>query len=242
MKCYFCGNDATSREHVPPKQMFRDFPCDKITVPSCELHNTEKSNQDEAIIKGMIYSLKTKKNDLNPSVQKAIEIALPKFNQVKKLVYPSKILNDEDVYNPEIAYITKEADFDEWIKKMSIALIYDAIRYYEPSNDYKNIFVFNSTYYNSPNTGISSEDFIQRYKKKKEDIEFLESFSWQNGWPSGKNNYPKEIYYFKIVLYDDFVIFRHHFYENYLIYCAIKICDKTKVKIAEKLLKSYASP
>lgn len=45
--CYYCENPATSKEHVPPKVI---FPKDKrkqlIKVPSCDLHNMEKSNDD----------------------------------------------------------------------------------------------------------------------------------------------------------------------------------------------------
>ncbi len=52
--CYWCGEPATSKEHVPPKCL---FPEDKdikpilnetfrehlITVPSCDKHNLSKS-------------------------------------------------------------------------------------------------------------------------------------------------------------------------------------------------------
>lgn len=52
-----CENDATTKEHVPPKCFFRkdkDFPQSRgqnrkqlIKVPSCLKHNTEKSGDDE---------------------------------------------------------------------------------------------------------------------------------------------------------------------------------------------------
>lgn len=56
--CYFCGNPATSREHVPPKCIFpetKDFPGSNfrknlITVPSCDEHNLKKSEDDEFLM------------------------------------------------------------------------------------------------------------------------------------------------------------------------------------------------
>ena len=55
--CYRCGEPATSREHVPPLCLFpeaKDFRIDLrkdlITVPSCELHNSKKSRDDEFLM------------------------------------------------------------------------------------------------------------------------------------------------------------------------------------------------
>jgi hypothetical protein len=51
--CYFCGDKATSKEHVPPKSFFpEESKCrlNLITVPSCDKHNNEKSETDEYIL------------------------------------------------------------------------------------------------------------------------------------------------------------------------------------------------
>ncbi len=60
-KCYWCGRDATSREHVPPKCLFpedkdiesiykKTFRCSLITVLSCDEHNLAKSHHDEYLM------------------------------------------------------------------------------------------------------------------------------------------------------------------------------------------------
>jgi hypothetical protein len=56
-ECYRCGALPSSREHVPPKCLFPEFSdCgehhrkDLITVPSCEVHNTAKSTDDEFLM------------------------------------------------------------------------------------------------------------------------------------------------------------------------------------------------
>ena len=55
--CYKCGDIATSREHVPPKCLFPESAPNKnsfrknlITVPSCDLHNSKKSKDDEFLM------------------------------------------------------------------------------------------------------------------------------------------------------------------------------------------------
>jgi hypothetical protein len=57
-ECYYCGRDATSIEHVPPKCLFpeskdasgEDLRLNLITVPSCDEHNLGKSKDDEFLM------------------------------------------------------------------------------------------------------------------------------------------------------------------------------------------------
>lgn len=57
-KCYMCDAEATSKEHVPPKCLFpegkdmggENHRSNLITVPSCDLHNTAKSRDDEFLM------------------------------------------------------------------------------------------------------------------------------------------------------------------------------------------------
>lgn len=56
-RCYWCGKQATSKEHIPPKCLFPEhkdindfFRKDLITVPSCDKHNNKKSGDDEILM------------------------------------------------------------------------------------------------------------------------------------------------------------------------------------------------
>jgi hypothetical protein len=54
-QCYACGSPATGREHVPPKCLFptelnKDYRKNLVTVPSCDTHNTSKSDDDEFLL------------------------------------------------------------------------------------------------------------------------------------------------------------------------------------------------
>lgn len=44
--CAYCGEPATSRDHVPPKNLFDDR-TGVITVPACNTHNNKRSGLDE---------------------------------------------------------------------------------------------------------------------------------------------------------------------------------------------------
>lgn len=56
--CYICSQPATSKEHVPPVCLFPEekdiktsiFRNNLITVPSCDLHNSKKSKDDEFLM------------------------------------------------------------------------------------------------------------------------------------------------------------------------------------------------
>lgn len=56
-KCYMCDREAVSVEHVPPKCLFpekkevgEDYRKNLIIVPSCEIHNSAKSKEDEFLM------------------------------------------------------------------------------------------------------------------------------------------------------------------------------------------------
>jgi hypothetical protein len=78
-----CENIAISKEHVPPKCLFPepkdigglDFKKNLITVPSCEIHNMSKSQNDEFLmfsLAGIINNNKVGKHHFYTKVNRAI--------------------------------------------------------------------------------------------------------------------------------------------------------------------------
>lgn len=63
--CYRCDRVATSKEHVPPRCLFpevkdipvKDFRKNLITVPSCDVHNFQKTMDDEFLLICMASSV-----------------------------------------------------------------------------------------------------------------------------------------------------------------------------------------
>lgn len=64
--CYMCNAVATSREHIPPLCLFPEIKDTKginfrknlITVPSCDIHNSKKSDDDEFLMLSLSGLLK----------------------------------------------------------------------------------------------------------------------------------------------------------------------------------------
>lgn len=81
-----CENTATSREHVPPKCIFPeqkdtsnkiDFRKNLITVPSCDIHNAEKSQEDAYLMYILPTSIGTNDVGINQfltKIQRAIAL------------------------------------------------------------------------------------------------------------------------------------------------------------------------
>ncbi|MGC7893659.1 hypothetical protein [Vibrio anguillarum] len=59
MGCYYCGGEVTGVEHIPPRSFFPKGKRDKlITVDSCNVHNQEKSHDDEYVRAIFLASIK----------------------------------------------------------------------------------------------------------------------------------------------------------------------------------------
>ena len=61
MGCYFCGGEVSGVEHIPPKSFFPKGKRENlITVESCDIHNQNKSKDDEYVRTIFLSSMKTK--------------------------------------------------------------------------------------------------------------------------------------------------------------------------------------
>ncbi len=70
-KCYRCGEPATGKEHVPPRVVFpKDQRTNLITVPSCDAHNSEKSQDDEYLAFVLAFHFENKAPALEVSPDK----------------------------------------------------------------------------------------------------------------------------------------------------------------------------
>jgi hypothetical protein len=148
--CYYCGTPATSKEHVPPRQMFKGFACDSITVYACDQHNSEKSGYDHAVITGLLTSLANMRRSgrrytLHPDVIKAINIAQAHFHRSKKYVTSKPILTELPVHLiglPQVAYLTAAANISAWMRQLTAALVMTATKRFDSTINWPNARVF----------------------------------------------------------------------------------------------------
>ncbi|HBR6164924.1 TPA: hypothetical protein L9052_002240, partial [Klebsiella pneumoniae] len=87
--CYFCGELATSKEHVPPQGLFpkKDiYRNNLITVPSCTLHNNSKSTLDNKMLVFL--------SGVNKSVFHEKDFKEVRDRTIRAIVRDSTIFND----------------------------------------------------------------------------------------------------------------------------------------------------
>lgn len=101
--CYACDSSPTSREHVPPKCLFPtelgvNLRKNLITVPSCDVHNGKKSDDDEFLLASLAGIIGC--NDLG---------LLHKFTKVDRAIRRSggrlleKVLKTQDIKSHKLA-------------------------------------------------------------------------------------------------------------------------------------------
>jgi hypothetical protein len=225
--CYFCGKIANSKEHLPPKQIFKGFRLNRITVPSCDKHNTSKSGEDEAIIKAMLLSIENSGNKiLSPDLLKALKIVKGHYSQVKRNVTEEKVYSD---YNKNIVCLNSSIDLCNWIKELSAGMIYYKTKYFDKNNDFLKSQVFERNSY-SKNTILKLIDFENERKNKIKLQNLFENGIWNVSWIP-QNIYPRNLYYFEHRIIGERILIKHVFYTSYTYYNMIKITEETRKKL-----------
>ena len=234
--CYYCGNAMVSKEHVPPKQMFKGFAYGGFQVPSCAAHNIDKSHTDDAIVKMMIEGLVSSKGKLHEDIKKAIKYAEEYFGRVKKSVKLVEFNGDTTFTLP---HISEKHDIDIWIKEISAGIIWSTIRYYEARIKFNNAVIIKSNFVYSSIDVFDIDDAKKQIENNAEKVKILESQRWENGWILRKPGHPLHLYRFlySISLSEKVFMFKHIFYDNYIYYYLIDIPDDILIKIVRGIRK-----
>ncbi len=244
--CYYCGAKPSSKEHVPPKQMFRSFDARRITVPSCEIHNQQKGTTDDDIINGMLISITNVKNrfDIPQEVLTAIRVAKPDFGKVKNRVTSSKILDNKELgpknqrINVPMAHIQASANVNGWIRQITAALFYSATHVFDNTINWDTTLVWGPDILPSEApVPKGSQEIIDWFITAKFFRDGINGRDWKPSWiEKNANKYPETLYSFKVGFNKDgTIVFWHKFFSNYSWYISFKPAPE----ILEKLQKLY---
>jgi hypothetical protein len=229
-QCYYCGEPAVSREHAPPAQTFKMFPCDSVTAYSCEQHNTSKSEADDAIIKAMLISLHNTAHlcpNRKPDIIKAIEAAKSYFPQVRKTVTTHRIIGTPpEELDAKLAHLAPSINIRQWMRQLTAALVFNAIRGFDPIIQWDEALVSSPQWIPAP-AGPVERSFLSR---DEEIASRFESLDWHLGWLSGPTNYPSDIYRFEVHLAPVQVIFKHRFINSFTWYVGFETSEETNRK------------
>lgn len=241
-RCYYCGGRATSGEHVPPKQMFKAFQCDSITVPSCDEHNSSKSGRDQAIVSALLIPLDTgrHRHPLMPEIGLAIEAARPSFERAKRSAVRTRFLKDppqglEDL--PDLAHVAPSVSIVAWIRQLTAGIIYSGIGSASTTIRWSKAIVWSPEWVPTDSPApISIEDAAQVLKSNQEKKLAMESLTWLRGWSAWPKPYPDIIYSFHFHFFaNKQVIVRHRMYSSYTWYVQFKSSNINIAKLRRKL-------
>ncbi len=119
--CYFCGKPAISMEHIPPRQLFKGFSYDSMTVPSCSEHNNMKSGLDQAILSTFLRPFLDPKLLRKQPAEMRIALAqnFKTFQRTKNISSSQSLISDYKV--SKVGHLN--ADINQWIKQLTAGLI-----------------------------------------------------------------------------------------------------------------------
>ena len=244
--CYYCGGAATTDEHVPPKQMFKKFDCDSITVPSCKEHNCSKGGQDQAIVTALLMPFKNKReidsdnrSYFNKDILKALAAAKNSFNRTKNRVISKQLVNlesDKIKSLPELGFIKTPISIHNWIKNLTAGIVYDGIREFDPLINWNEVYCWSPDYLKGKLEERKSIDEVGKMLLSNYELkDWFNSFDWIKGWSAYPRKYPETIYCFYMCFNEEEIMLRHYFYSNYNWYAWFKPSKATVEKLKRKI-------
>ena len=132
-KCYVCGREATSREHVPPRCFFPDdsrYRQQLITVRSCTEHNEDTSLDDEYVRNVIAMCIGNNSIGFKQFIEKTVKSFEGSIGLMKKTVGTSQTVFTPE--GPTRAFKIDRARFNKVMKKIAYGLYFYKFR--EPWN------------------------------------------------------------------------------------------------------------
>jgi hypothetical protein len=218
--------------------MFKGFPCDSITVPSCEAHNNSKGGADQAIVSAFLIPLYNGigKYPLEGDVLSAVQLAQSSFERTKRKAVNTPLLKNPPQalkYLPNVAYLVPSINIGTWIRQLTAGLVYDGAQSFDSTINWPKIIVRSPDWIaaNEPES-LELEQVISVMRKQDRDQSALEQLNWESGWSAHPSPYPSVIYAFQIHLEpDQKIIFRHRFYNRFTWYAYFSAAQETIAKL-----------
>lgn len=233
--CYYCGKPACSDEYAPPQMMF-DGTCDSITVPSCAKHNNVKGASDQAVIHCFLQALNEgrEKYLFEDKIIDAIEKNKASFDYTKYKAFNAPLIKDAGD-QLRVGYLA--LDIHSWMSQLTAAIVWDGIKYYESEINWSMARSWSPWYFESKNAEPYEKDELRPilFTRLIDDAN-LNNLPWENGWSASPRPYPGSIYYFRLCFeQNNQIIFKHIFYNSFHYYVQIKVPEKVKVNLRQKV-------
>ena len=233
--CYYCSADPPStREHVPPRMLFKGFEFSAISVPSCAAHNIEKHGGDQGFITALKLGLKQlidkglSSRKISIKIKDSIISVSP--SQIKRVgALRQFILDAPERLDVTFPYLETAVDLYQWIRYISAGLIWARIGNNPSGIDWSSAIVRSPNFIQSRGP-LSHQKALEHAKLSARLNEMAESMGWVSGWYRKPKGYPEEIYQYSVSHFDDDsdggmrnLIIRHTFYRNFTFYLMVEV-------------------
>src|SRR5574341_703173 len=221
--CYYCGAPPPStREHVPPRGLFKNHNITSITVPSCDRHNYEKHGYDQGFITALHLCLREMVSHgltAPPTSPQTLEIlAKIQDSQLGQVGEFRQFLQDPPTgLEFDLPYIRSAQSMTDWICHITAGLVWAKLGRYHPAIEWESSYVRSPNFVEVPSSVSTDEAFEiatqwQMLRPK------IEAFPWHPGWLASPAGYPPEMYQYSHVLLETSedtttskIAFRHQF-------------------------------
>ncbi len=134
--CYACRSPATTREHAPPRALFpkqKDLPAGSdlrknlISVPSCDVHNSQTSKDDEYLMWILSVALqgnKTKQDHFESKAMRAYCRLPETFFGLLENLTPVQLEDAEGIRHTSAAFTVDVSRFDRCMWKIAVAIFH----------------------------------------------------------------------------------------------------------------------
>lgn len=241
LPCYYCGQPSKTVEHLPPRMLVKNFDCDRITVPSCDVHNTRKSGVDQSILSAYAISLfeVMKSTKLSPNVVRAISQIKKAFPFVVRTAHKGSFPVSPGVMtNPPKTAILK-ADTHEWIKQLTAGILWDARHERDTLIDWDLVESWTPDIHPMPSQEYTREDVLKLMRTRFQTLDLTNRAKFVKGWSSEPKPYPADIYRFELMIESRNVVFRHVFFDSFTYYVVLPSIDSRTAAAIEAKIKEH---
>lgn len=161
--CTFCGEPATTKDHVPPKSLFKTSPPDNlITVPACLSCNHDASQDDEWFRNYLISDDRIRNHPESKELNKALERSLQRPQSIGLQEFMDRNLKRFPLMTESGLYYGEGTALDNDFTRESRVLIrimkglyYHELQKHHPIANVNSVYSSNKVY--SPDAKVREE-------------------------------------------------------------------------------------
>ena len=216
-ECCFCGAQATSREHVPPKYLFPeakytpglDYRNKLITVPSCKKHNSKKSKDDEYFVFILAANIQSNDEGQQHFIKSVVKGLERKPYIIKTFLQNTKpvLIQSRQGIEKSVAYTPDHRRVNSIIEHITRALYY--YHYDKNSFNYEFQLIYYSGLMENESDNTQRIEFEERIKLLSRDVPY-----------NGEN---RKIFRYKQFIVNNIFYLLMDFYEGITIVSRIRI-------------------